>query len=138
MTDTEKTIDRAPVKPQDHKRTKSDILADSTQPPTGADLLRPVEELRSGEIADAQADILQLFADIGIDLNSAQEGEEVSIETTPDTLRGIGKLGALLETFAVDKDAYAEFDRGRGAQGRVMELAMWYMGQLGESDGSAS
>lgn len=122
---------------QDHlpKQSKADQIANSVEPPLGHDFLKPVESLRSGEIAAAQADMLDLFAAIGIDLANPGEHE---IETTPEVLRGFGSLGELLEKFCLNLEGYQALDTGKGAQGRVTELAMWYLGQLGESEGSAT
>lgn len=140
MTSTAVTTTRktAPKKPQDRQVSKSEQLQADAKPPVGAELLRPVTELRSGEMATAQADILDLFTALGVDMDAAQAGEEISIETGPDTLRVFGKLGALLEGYSVDPEAFADFDRGPGSATRMAELAMYYMGELGKSDGSAS
>ena len=132
--------------------------------PDGWELLTPVEQLRSSAMAEAQADILDLFEALGMDLGSvtpeapeakkptnvADEFELVADEDKPeaadaklandiadipvngDTLRAIGHLGHVLENHAVDKEAFAQWDTGRGSQERVMNLAMWYLGELGE------
>ena len=138
MTDTvstQTTADRSPRKPQDRLPKKSEIMAAEQAPPVGADLMRPVSTLRSGEIAGAQADILELFAEVGIDLENPGE---VEVETSPAVMRAFGRLGALLEGHSTDPDAFAELDRGPGSSQRMAELAMWYMGELGKSDSSAS
>jgi hypothetical protein len=132
--------------------------------PDGWELLTPVEQLRSSAMAEAQADILDLFEALGMDLGSvapdaaeakkptnvADEFELVvpedesdaeaekpandiaDIPVNGDTLRAIGRLGNVLENHAVDKDEFAKWDTGRGSQERVMNLAMWYLGELGE------
>ncbi len=133
------STDTAAVRPpaQDHlpKQSKSDTIAELREKPLGWNILKPVETLRSGEIADTQADLLELFESIGIDLQNPGEHE---IETTPAVLRAFGKLGTVLEACATDKEAYAALDTGPGAQGRVADLAMWYIEALGESAGSAT
>lgn len=132
------TAARAPRKPQDRQASKAEQLAAAAKPPVGHDTLRPVSDLRSGELATAQADIIDIFGEIGIDLTEENRGKDVEIETTPAVLRGFGKLGAYLEQYAADVPAFIEIDKGRGAQNRIAELAMWYLGQMGEADGSAS
>lgn len=126
----------APRKPQDRKASKSDVLQAQDAPPIGHDLLRPVSKLRSGELANAQADLIDIFATIGIDLTEARD-ETVEIETTPEVLRGIGRLGDFLESYADDLEGYIALDSGPGAQARISDLAMWFLGQMGESSSSA-
>lgn len=121
--------------PTDRQPKKSDQISDI--PPIGHDTLKPVAELRSGQIAEATATLMELFEVIGINLDKPDE--EVEIETTPAVMRGFGKLGETLEQFTIDTDRYIkEVDTGTGSQQRVAALAMWYLARLGESDGSAS
>lgn len=131
------TKERSPRKPQDRLPSKSDQMKADSQPPAGHETLRAVATLRSGEMADAQADILDLFLELGIDLENTSE-EKAEIENSPATLRVLGKLGAILENYAADADAFAEIDRGHGAGSRMADLAMWYMAELGKSVSSAS
>lgn len=133
MTDTTTptTKSLSPRKPQDRLPSKSEILAAESAPPVGHDLLRPVVTLRSGEMADAQASILDLFSELGIDMTADTE-KTVEVENSPATVRIFGKLGSLLERYAVDAEAFADLDRGPGAGTRMAELAMWYMAELGK------
>lgn len=134
------------TKPQDHKPTRADVMAAAEEVPAGHDLLLPVEQLRSGEQIAIQADLMGLFDDLGIDFDAASkaasDGKEVNaeIETSADSLRAIGRMGVILESYVVEgrEEDYRAFDTGRGAPSRVMELGMWYLARLGESDGSAS
>lgn len=133
MTDTKPK--EARKQPADHL-SKADRLRD--EKPAGWHTLRPITDLRSGEIAEAQAGILDIFEAVGIDMSSVKEGEELDIPATPEVVRAFGKLGSFLEAYAVDKDAFIKVDKGPGAQARIADLAMWYLAQLGESESSAS
>lgn len=134
-TPARKTATPARKTPTDRQPKKSEQLRSS--PPVGHETLRDVTTLRSGEIAEAQASIVELFGDIGIDLDNPDG--EVEVETSPEVLRAFGKLGALMETYAVDVETFIkDVDTGPGSQQRVSELAMWFLGRLGESNGSAS
>lgn len=168
------TSARAPRKPADRQKSSEALRQEAINArPEGWELLTPVEELRSADMAEAQADIIELFEKLGVDFSKAgavddapEEHDEdapidraaiaAEFETLPDdvapvtpapaedgndltdikinadTLRAIGGLGKVLEKHALDADEFAAFDRGRGAQQRVMELAMWYLGELGE------
>jgi len=138
-TPTTKTVTRSPRKPADHAVSKSDSMQAAEQPPEGHDLLVPVSKLRSGAVADIQADLLELFEEMGVDINKAGEDDaEQEVDTSPATLRALGRMGSLLEANAEDVEGYIALDTGKGAQQRVLTLAMWYLGQLGESDSSAS
>lgn len=144
-TAVQTTRDRSPKKPTDRQPSKSAIAQAEAQPPIGHSLLRPVVMLRSGEIADAQADILDLFGEVGIDLENMKDENgdtptEVEVENSPHTLRVFGRLGTLLENFVddEDKEEFIDLDRGPGAGTRMADLAMWYMAELGKSDSSAS
>jgi len=134
---TSQTTARAPRKPTDRKGpSASDRMQASDQPPAGHDLLKSADVLRSGETAELQASLLELFENLGVDLNAPDA--EFAPDNTAETIRAVGKMGALLEGVALDHDAYVAFDTGRGAFQRVLDLGMWYLGQLGEADGSAT
>lgn len=133
---TSTTKKPAARKPQDHQ-SKADRVFDEEHPPAGAELMRPVSDLRSQEIAEASAEIADLFAEVGIDLFD-EDRKEVEIDSTPATLRVFGTLGSLLEKYSKDAEAFAKFDRGPGSSTRAADLAMWFLAELGKSDGSAS
>lgn len=145
-TAVQTTRDRSPKKPTDRQPSKSELAKAEANPPAGHDLIRPVAMLRSSEIANAQADILDLFKLVGIDLGNIEKDadgnpvEEVEVDNSPETLRVFGSLGNVLEAFVAPEnlEAFADLDRGYGAGTRMAELAMWYMAELGKSDGSAS
>ena len=140
-TPAEKATTRAPRKPQDRQASKSEQLAAESAPAAGHELLTPVARLRSAENAEATASIVDLFAELGIDLNDrGDDAEEVEVDTSPATIRVMGRIGKLLESYVIDgqEEAFAELDRGYGAMTRMADLAMWYMGELGKSESSAS
>jgi NTP pyrophosphatase (non-canonical NTP hydrolase) len=117
--------------PTDHKQTAEALAREAlNEAPEGAELLKSVYKLRSKQIASLQADLLDLFVSLGVDLNNPDG--EVEIEPTPEAIRAIGQMGEVLEAYAVDEEAFAEFDSGPAARERVMELAMWYLARLGE------
>jgi hypothetical protein len=146
MTDTSPTTPTppaspatlAPRQPTDRQPSKADQIADETMGlPEGWDVLKPVIELRSAAIANAQADLLDLFEEIGVDLNAGSEVDQ-EIETSAATIRALGRMAEVLEKHTVDIPAFVKLDTGPGAQGRIMSLAMWYLTKLGESEGSAT
>jgi len=135
--------------PQDHQKPadvlRAEALADA---PEGHELLRPVSHLRSAELADAQASLMELFEGLGVDFGALAEkqaarenGDEaveddtladLDIEFSPAVIRAIGGLGTTLEKFAIDPAKFAEFDRGPEARQKVMDLGMWYLNAVGE------
>jgi hypothetical protein len=123
----------APKTPTDHQKSADVLRAEAlAERPEGHELLRDVETLRSAEAADAQASIFDLFEEMGLDMSTATNGEEVQIDPSPAVIRAMGKLGLVLERFAVDPDEFVKFDTGKGSGQRVMALAMWYLSALGE------
>lgn len=132
----------APKAPQDRKKPSEVIQAEAlAERPAGADLLRPVISLRSAEQANLQADLMDLFEKLGVDIGEAtkaaengEETPEVELEVTGDTVRGIGEMSTLLEQFVIPEslDEFIVLDTGPGALGRISDLGMWYLTQLGE------
>ncbi len=121
------------AQPEDHKKGAEVLRAEAqAEAPAGAEWLIPIHRLRSSKIAAAQADLLALFGDLGVDFTSADT--DVNIEPPPEVIRAIGGLGDVLEAYVLPEhmDDYIEFDSGPGARERVMELAMWFLGRLGE------
>lgn len=139
MTAASTTKTRAPRAPQD-RQTKSDALQSEEAPPIGHDFLLPIEKMRSGTLAAAQADIADIFKAIGVDLTDENRDATVEIETTPEVLRQFGKLGAYLEDYVVPDrlDDYIALDSGPGSQSRISDLAMWFLGEMGKSERSAT
>jgi hypothetical protein len=139
MTSTSPAKRTAPStakRPTDRQKSADALRAEAkAERPDGADLLRPLDDLRSKEISEAQATIMELFEKMGIDINAARDaGEEVKLEIdmTPDVIRALGDLSEMLEGYALDPEAFARWDRGPGSQNRATELAMWFLAQLGE------
>jgi hypothetical protein len=121
------------AQPEDHKKSADVLRAEALEEaPQGHEWLVPVERLRSRQIASAQADILGLFEDLGVDFSKADA--TLDIEPSPAVLRAIGSLGEVLESYVKPEcmDDYVEFDSGPSSRERVMELAMWFLGRLGE------
>lgn len=122
--------------PTDRKAPADKLRAEAAnEAPEGADLLRPITDLRSQEIAEAQAQLIELFESMGVDLEAAREaGEAVDIDVAMDakTIRALGSLSTMLETYSVNPEEFAQWDRGPGSQERATNLAMWYLTALGE------
>lgn len=140
MTTTTKTT--AARKPADRKVSQADQLAAEAgvragDLPEGAEgLLKPVEELRSTEQAEANAELIELFQAMGVDITKTtadgDEPVEQEVEVTPETVRAMGQIATVLERYAVDTQRFADFDRGKGAMQRMSALAMWFLNELGE------
>lgn len=126
------------VQPQDHKLTLDELQAEAVQEaPEGADLLIPVHRLRSKQIAGAQADLLELFSALPRPDEDADEDAELDMSDldpaeAANVIRVIGGMGEVLEKYAVDAEAFAEFDRGPEARQKLTDLASWYLSRLGE------
>lgn len=121
------------AQPEDHKKPSEVLRAEALEEaPAGAEWLIPVARLRSRQISAAQADLLGLFEDLGVDFSNPDA--TLDIEPSPAVLRAIGGLGEVVESYVLPEhlDDYIEFDSGPAARERVMELAMWFLGRLGE------
>jgi len=128
---TKTTATRAPRKPADRAKPADQLRAEAlAESPAGWELITPVEELRSSQIADAQADLLELFEALGVDLS--QPDREFELEMTAATIRKVGELGTVLQRYSVDEEAFIAFDRGKGAAERITQLSMWFLQELGE------
>jgi hypothetical protein len=132
-----------PKKPQDHKAPKSEQLAAEANPPTGAELLKPAHELPSWDRLDVTATLMESMKMLGIDLGATPEEGEEAPEFELDTedvesLRAIAKMQRSLLFAAKDQAKFTRFATGPDAISEVTELAMWFLGELGKSEGSAS
>lgn len=126
-----------PKKPEDHKPKKSDQLAaEAAAPPAGAALLKPSYDLPSWDRLEVMATLTETFESLGFDLDNA--GEEFELHTDAKTLRAIAKMQRELAQFAVDNDEYEAFAKRPDAVSEITNLAMWYLGALGESEDSAT
>lgn len=132
-TATKATARKAPT---DRKAPADKLRAEALgEAPEGFELLRPITDLRSQEIAEAQAQLIELFENMGVDLDAARKaGEAVDIDVAMDakTIRALGSLSTLLETYSLDAKKFADWDRGPGSQERATNLAMWFLTALGE------
>lgn len=143
---TAKNASKPPVRkaPTDRQPSKADQLAArEAERPEGWELLKPVTDLRSGDVALAQASLMELFEEMGLDLteqakqakaakDAGEEIPDVELEVNAKSIRAMASLGQLLEEYSIDAEAFAEFDTGEGALSRVISLAMYYVNALGE------
>lgn len=136
-------------KPQDRQPKKSDRLASRENPPTGHDLLKPVARMRSREQSTLSSKLTALFERLGIDFKAAAEAQKNGVKQpeqeidvrSSEALDALGDIGEVLEQYAIDDESrvkFIELDTGAGANKRVLDLAMWYLAELGESESSAS
>jgi hypothetical protein len=123
-----------PRKPQDRRPKSAVLAAEAAAGPAGAEFLK--SELAAWDQADATAEFLELFEGLGIDLEDADA--EIEIKMSPDNVRFMGQAAKLLLKYADDADGLTAALSGPGALNRGLELAMWFFGQLGEGDSSAS
>lgn len=135
----------APKKPTDRKPkgSKAQVATRPEETP-GWELMRPFSEIPVWE----QMPLIQLLdnviSDSTRDLTKAEYAaltpeERKSLQegrTTTMDLTMFGELAKALKDFAVDADAYTKFCSGSGAMHRSMELAMAWVGQMGEAIGS--
>jgi hypothetical protein len=141
----------APKKPQDRKPKAEDIPAfDITETP-GWDLLKPLEEVPVWD----QTDLLAILQDIYSEsekenearlkeINKGLEAEgRKPLKKLPENeksqdfdIRLIGTLAKAIQPYAKDDAAFLKFVSGAGAMERSAELAMAWVGQMGESTSS--
>lgn len=137
---TSASTKKAVAQPQDHKLSADELRAEAlAEAPEGHELLVPVERLRSRQIASAQADLLELFSALPQPEGDEDEGDDAEVDLSDmdpaeaaNLIRAIGGMGDVLEKYSVDAEAFAEFDRGPEARGKIINLATWYLSRLGE------
>lgn len=115
----------APKKPQDRQPKAEPVVKPEDTP--GFDLLRPFDEIPVWEQTPLIALLAELYDKFGDDARA--EGESLAIN---DQLEVVGRLAKLLLEYAVDPIEFTKFASGRNALDRVTNLAMAWIGDLGE------
>lgn len=137
----------APKKPSDRKPKGADKIATRPEETPGWDLLRPFDEIPVWEQMPLIAMLHEAMDDSEIDemtkeefANLTPEERKEKLEAQGETrdfdIRIIGQLALELKNFAIDEDAYTKFCSGSGAMERALNLAMAWVGQMGESTSS--
>lgn len=104
-------------------RTTTKKSLEEEKPPAGAELLRPVQTLRSDERSLICADLLEPAEEAGF-------LEDGKVKTSAATMRAIGKMHAVLREAAVDQGEMDKFMRREDSFEAVTDLALWYVTQL--------
>lgn len=138
-----------PKKPQDRK-PKAEKALEITDTP-GWDLMKPIEDIPAWD----QTDLIAMLQDVWNEQEKAKkqaikelkaeldaagepyEEDEIEVEADFD-VRIIGRLIKSLIPFTRDEAAYTKFVSGAGGIERGGELAMAWVGQMGESVSSAT
>lgn len=135
-----------PKKPADRKpkNVEKPQIDDVTQVP-GWELLRPFEEIPVWEQTPLIATLEEAMDNGVAEVSKEQyakmteeEREAYNKDVEEKGLRKsfdieiIGKLAFKLMDYAIDKDDYLKFASGKGAMQRTMNLAMAWVGQMGE------
>ena len=101
----------------------------SESKPDGWDLLKPFDQIPVWDQTDLLETVKPLIA-------AAESKGGLDLANTD--LRVIGDAAKQLRQSAVDDDAFMEFASGSKALNRIIDLAVWFVGQLGESERSAT
>jgi hypothetical protein len=138
-----------PKKPADRKPKTVEKPKMNPEEVPGWDLMKPMEQIPVWEQTELVA-ILQEAMEDGEDVEPPKPLEEMTPnerlaydeevkkkgqEKTFD-VRIIGKLAKQLTEYAIDRDEYIKFVSGSGAMQRSMNLAMAWVGQMGEFSSS--
>lgn len=139
----------APKAPQDHKEKGEDVPRRPEDTP-GFDLLVPFSEVpvwdqvpliqlldEAIDRSDTEKMSPEEFAALTVEEREAIKAEEAEKgEKRNFDLSVISTLTLKLREFAVNEAEYTKFCSGSGAMQRSMDLAMAWVGQMGESDSS--
>lgn len=122
------TTNRTRPTPQDHQPKGT-----PEEKPDGWELLKPFDEVPAWDQADLIA-IVQPLMNQRSNTGGESDGDDtgLSLDLKSFDFRIVGLLTKKLCDFAVDEDALITFMSGKDAIARSLELAMWYVGQLGE------
>lgn len=141
----------APKKPQDRKPKAVELPPTDVTDTPGWELMKPLEEVPVWDQTDLLAILQSIYSDSEKEnkaklkeLNEklAAEGG-VLLAELPDEekvedfdIRLIGTLAKAIQPYAKDDAAFLKFVSGAGAMERSAELAMAWVGQMGESTSS--
>lgn len=114
-----------PKVPQDRKPKK--VKEDPSLTP-GWDLLRPIAEIPVWD----QTPLIQLLQD------AFESEEDEGKGTRSFDVNVVGTIAKAMLDFSVDPDEYTKFVSGASAMEKALNLAMAWIGQMGESMGSGS
>jgi hypothetical protein len=123
-----KTTKTPPKAPQDRKPKAAPVEEPlSPEEVPGWELMKPMSEIPVWEQTPLIAILQSAFED------TKEEGEAQSFD-----INLIGELAKEMSAHAVDAEAYRKFVSGAGAMERAMNLAMAWVGQMGEFASSES
>jgi len=136
-----------PKAPQDRKPKQADIPARDVTETPGWELMKPIDEVPVWDQTDLLALMQELYADSEkgnarrlAELNEerVEAGKEPfeelpSYEEQDFDIRMLGQLIKSITPFAKDAAEFTKFVSGSGAIERGSELAMAWVGQMGES-----
>lgn len=131
----------APKKPADRQAKEIETRPEDTP---GWELMKPFSEIPVWDQMPLMAMLHDAMDDSEIDrlsneefANLTPEERKAKIEEAGETrnfdIRILGNLAFELKKFAVDEEAYTKFCSGSGAMERSLNLAMAWVGQMGES-----
>lgn len=134
----------APKKPSDRKAKGEDKVVTRVEETPGWNLLKSFEEIPVWDQMPLIALLDEATSDETRNLSKEEyaaltpkqrkemdEGKRASVDITV-----LGDLTKKLKDFAIDEDEYTKFCSGSGAMQRSLNLAMAWVGQMGESIGS--
>ena len=122
---TTSTTARRVKQPQDHKKSQAEIQK-AFDEVDGSQFLKPLKEIDGFQQMEIMAELESVVG--GAD----GEDTEVDFKAFAKAIRPV------LEGLIVDEAGFQEWNRGPGAMGRLLELAMALLGELGKGIGSAS
>jgi len=123
-----KTTKTPPKAPQDRKPKAAPVEEPlSPEEVPGWDLMKPMSEIPVWDQTPLIAVLQSAFDD------TEEEGETRSFD-----INLIGELAKAMSVHAIDEAAYLKFVSGAGAMERAMNLAMAWVGQMGEFVSSES
>lgn len=119
--------------PQDHLQPKGS----PEEKPEGWQLLKPFDEVPAWDQADLIAIVQPLMQQRALPASGeagapAGDAASLSLDMKSFDFQIVGHLTRKLCDFAVERDELIKFMSGKDALSRSIELAMWYVGQLGE------
>jgi hypothetical protein len=137
----------ATKKPADKKPAQQPKIAPEEVP--GWDLMRPLDEVPVWEQTELVAILQEAMDDATPEIDETllegltpnqrikkeEELKKAAVSSSLD-IRIIGKLGQAIKPYARDEAAYVKFVSGSGAMERTMNLAMAWVGQMGEFSSS--